>query len=535
MDYGVGVLLVFLLACGPELVDSPVTDEASCTIAPVSMDFPSGEATNRVAWSLSGGAATVSAEASWYDGGVVAQTTYTIPEAVEASDGIVSFLPYATELDLQEVHGAEIALSLTALDADGQSRCSWSGSMPFFTPEWSGGRAMSTFSVSDSAAMDASLSDTYLLAPMIVNNGKDTRSVQINLYSAVGDVVGLYTLHDSEQDYLPSGTDLRQGEVHLLTEGVPGLTISSHCRIAADSGEIEDCTETDALMHHGLFVSDSGATGFSTQWQEEEGLTALSLPVQMPLDDEASPEVILDVGALFDVTFNYENSFTRSPPGADGTIAACSTNHLSFSVEDTIINAELGICYGFTGEEILVDQVDVIVSDSYAQTLYKRLDGVKIPFRVLPGHDLGVNSTDFIHDLKRVRLADRHRVFVYNLGQSSPVQVLVFDFPDGEETTLRCTAELPDDQDTLFYGSVVLPRADSAVFGAYAATSAMDLRWYDVDTCTEVAAMLSEGDLGGGQWMTPVSAADLYRPGEMGRAAVSSHQVTYSTANWSTD
>ncbi len=529
------MLLSLLLAC-EQAPDVPAAD-AACTIAPTSAEAAAGEAGNRVAWSLSGGAATVTAVASWYAGGVVATTTYDLSED-DTVEGVVSYLPYATGLDLQQIHGADIALTLTARDADGQTRCSWSDSVPFFTADWSAKvREMGSFSVSAPAALDESLADSYLLAPQSVSGG-----LQVMLYSTVGDVVGSYGLDNNESspqeqdDLRLSGADLRKGQVHLLTDGVPGLTTSAHCRFQAESALLEGCLQTDALLHHGLFVSDSGTAAFSSQWlEDEDGPTAISLPTVRSLTEPGEPEVILDIAELLDAQANYENSFTRSPAGADGMSAVCSTDHLSFPVKETTQDIELGFCFAFDGEEVILDQQDIIVSDAYAQMVFEQLDGADVPLRVLPGHDVGIASTDFLHDLKRVRLADRHRVFVYNLGHFDPVRVNVFDFPDGGETTLRCTAELPDDDGTLFYGSVVLPRADSSVFGAFAATSAMDLRWYDVDTCEEVAAMLSAEDVGSGQWMTPVAASDLYAPGEHGAATVVSHQVTYSTATWSAD
>ncbi len=528
-------MLLLLLACGSPSEPS----SARCEIATVALDTTGG-AGNRAGWRLTGGADTVLAEASWYGGAVVSQTIYSLP-TVDTVTGAVSFLPYATDLDLQRTHGDTIDLTLTAMDAAGEARCSWSGSLPFFTPEWSG-RAMTSFSVSAPESLDATLADTYLLAPYSEPVGDSDSTVAVMLYSGAGDVVGMYRIDPAstplvgQTTLLPSGADLRRGSLVVLTEGVPGLTVSSHCRFFADSARLQSCDTASALFHHGLFLSDSGTRAFSSQWQEDaDGPTAIALPAQLDLTAEAEAEVIFDIGALLGVEANYENSFTRSPRGADDTTMACATDHVTLPGEDTSQDIELAVCYGFDGENITPGDPDIIVSETYAQQVFERLSDSELPLRVLPGEE-GVQAMDFLHDLKRVRLADRHRVFVYNLGHFDPVHVRVYDFPDDGEAALRCTAVLPEDDGTLYYGSVVLPRHDATIFGAYAATGTMDLRWYDAESCAEVAAMISDKQhSGSGLWMTPVAAADLYSPGEEGEAAVSAHHITYRTVNWSSD
>ena len=540
------MILQILLACSqtPDVFpeDSGDPEDEGCSIALSAAEFADGEAANRVVWSLSGSAATVTAEASWYDGGVVSTTTY----ALSGEDsGVVSFLPYATSLNLQERYGTDIALTLTAHGADGQARCSWSDSVPFFTPDWEGNiREVSSFSVADPQGVDRSLADTYLLMPQSTSSEPTVKIIQVMLYTAVGDVVGSYSFRSdsdgplSEQGaLLVSGADLRKGRLHMLTEGVPGLTTSIHCQRDADSRRSEDCINTNRLLHHGLFLNDSGTAAFSSEWQHDaDGVTAVALPTRRELDAEGDVEVLFDLDRLLGIEMNYENSFTRSPLGAQGIGMACTTDHITFpAVGGQPPALELGVCFEFTGETLHTDRPLFIVNDANAEGLREFLAGTDYPVRVLGGGAENINGTDFLHDLKVVWQDDHVRVFVYNLGYFDPVRVRVYDFFGAEEGALRCTAELPDDDATLFYGSVVLPRVSTTIFGAYAATNMMDLRWFDVDNCAEIATMLSSDESGTGQWLTTVDASEIYPPEAREGARVVSHQVTYHTVNWATD
>ena len=393
-------------------------------------------------------------------------------------------------------------------------------------------------------AMAAHGESDLRMMPQSTSSEPTVKIIQVMLYTAVGDVVGSYSFRSdsdgplSEQDaLLVSGADLRKGRLHMLTEGVPGLTSSIHCQREADSRRPEDCINTNRLLHHGLFLNDSGTAAFSSEWQSDaDGVTAVALPTRRELDAEGDVEVLFDLDRLLGVEANYENSFTRSPLGAQGIGMVCTTDHITFpTVGGPPPALELGVCFEFNGETLSTDWPLFIVNDASAEGLSAFLAGTDYPVRVLSGGAENINGTDFLHDLKVVWQDDHVRVFVYNLGYFDPVRVRVYDFFDGEEGALRCTAELPDDDATLFYGSVVLPRVSTTIFGAYAATSMMDLRWFDVDNCAEVATMLSSDESGTGQWLTTVDASDLYLPEAREGARVVSHQVTYRTVNWATD
>ena len=101
-----------------------------------------------------------------------------------------------------------------------------------------------------------------------------------------------------------------------------------------------------------------------------------------------------------------------------------------------------------------------------------------------------------------------------------------------QESTLVCTAELQEEDALLSHGSILLPQDDSPFFGAYTAAEWMELRWFDVETCTEIGALLPQAHANKGTWMKPVSSAQLHPMDAGADAVLIEHSITYHTEQW---